>query len=52
MRVLAYDPFCPPEAFAAYGAENCTLEEVLAQGDIISVHLPVLPSTVGMIDSS
>ena len=52
MRVLAYDPFCPPEAFAAYGAENCTLEEVLAQGDIISVHLPVLPSTVGVIDSS
>lgn len=51
MHVLAYDPFCPPEAFAAYGAESCTLEEALSRGDFVSVHLPVLPSTVGMIDS-
>lgn len=52
MRVLAYDPFCPPEAFAAFGAENSTLDEALSCADVVSVHLPVLPSTEGIVDGS
>lgn len=52
MRVLAYDPFCPPEVFDTYGAKNSSLDEVLRQGDIVSIHLPVLPSTVNMVDAS
>lgn len=52
MKVLAYDPFCPSDVFAEYGVQECTLDDVLSQGDIISVHLPVLPSTVGMVDQT
>ena len=40
-RVIAYDPY-NPEA-------KHSLEDVLAESDIISVHAPVTPETTGMI---
>jgi D-3-phosphoglycerate dehydrogenase / 2-oxoglutarate reductase len=40
-RVIAYDPY-NPEA-------KHSLEEVLAESDIISMHAPVTPETTGMI---
>ena len=44
-RVLAYDPF-PNEPFATeYGIEYRTLEQVLANSDIISLHCPLSPSS-------
>lgn len=49
LRVMAYDPYCGKNDFSANGAEPCTLHEGLAAADIVSIHLPVLPSTVGMI---
>ncbi|KFY99258.1 hypothetical protein V500_01430 [Pseudogymnoascus sp. VKM F-4518 (FW-2643)] len=44
-RVLAYDPF-PNEPLATeYGIKYRTLEQVLANSDIISLHCPLSPSS-------
>jgi D-3-phosphoglycerate dehydrogenase len=41
MRALAYDPYAPDA--------NATLDEVLAEADVISMHAAVTPETSGMI---
>ncbi len=46
-----YDAFPVPEAQRC-GAQEHTLEEVLAGCDIVSLHMPVFPSTVNMINQS
>jgi phosphoglycerate dehydrogenase-like enzyme len=49
LNVIAYDPFVSPEQGAALGAEMVSLEEVFRRGDVVSVHTPWLPETVGLI---
>jgi len=45
MRVVAHDPF-PETAWAtAHGIEYLPLDDLLAAGDIVSLHLPLTPST-------
>lgn len=39
-RVLAADPFVPAAAFAALGAEQCAVADVLGQADVITLHAP------------
>ncbi len=39
-RVLAFDKFPNPEAAAKYGVELLSVEDVVAQSDIVSLHLP------------
>ncbi len=51
MEVLAVDPFVPDERARAIGAEPVTLDELIEQSDFISVHVPLTPSTRGMIGS-
>lgn len=51
LRVLAYDPYQPPEQFAAAGAEAVTLDELLDRSDFLTVHTPLTPDTRGMIDA-
>lgn len=46
-EIVFYDPFV--EAFEDY--EKVTLEEVFRSCDIVSIHLPVLPSTEKMINA-
>jgi D-3-phosphoglycerate dehydrogenase len=45
MEVLAYDPYCPEEKITADGAQKVDLDTMLAESDMVSIHLPVLPST-------
>jgi phosphoglycerate dehydrogenase-like enzyme len=45
MRVLASDPFADPAAAAAQGAELTTLEQLLAESDVVTVHVVLDPST-------
>lgn len=53
MEVLAYDPYVTREAVEALGYTYCgELEDALQQGDYISLHMPSLPSTKGLIDRS
>ena len=49
-RILAYDPR-PDEDFArSQGVQLLPLEEVLAQADILSLHLPATAETRGMVN--
>lgn len=46
MTLLASDPVAQP----AHGVELVVLERLLAEADFVSLHLPVLPSTRGMVN--
>src|SRR5919204_3251133 len=48
-RVLACDPYIPPEAFAAAGAEAVGLDELLARSDAVTLHVPLTSKTRHMI---
>lgn len=51
MKVVAYDKF-PDEAYRQkMGYEYLTLDEVLAQSDIITLHVPFLPENEHMINA-
>jgi D-3-phosphoglycerate dehydrogenase len=49
MRVLAYDPYIAPTVGEKVGAEVVSLDELLAQSDVITVHTPMTDETRGMI---
>lgn len=51
MRILAVDPLLSPEEIHARGAEPATLEEVLAQADIVSLHCPRDASTLNLFNA-
>jgi D-3-phosphoglycerate dehydrogenase / 2-oxoglutarate reductase len=48
-HLIAYDPYVPPARAAQYGVRLVTLEELLRESDIITVHLPKTPETAGLI---
>ena len=49
MRLLAYDPYVQPGRAAQLGVRLVGLEELLRESDVVSVHLPKTPETVGLI---
>ncbi len=49
VEILAYDPYVQPARAAQFGARLVSLDELLAQSDFISIHLPKTPETVGLI---
>jgi len=49
MRTIAHDPYLTEERAEQLEVERVTLAEVLAQGDVISLHVPLTPATEGMI---
>ncbi|MDR7273235.1 phosphoglycerate dehydrogenase [Catenuloplanes atrovinosus] len=48
-RLIAYDPYVQPARAAALGVRLVSLDDLLAESDFISVHLPRTPETVGLI---
>jgi D-3-phosphoglycerate dehydrogenase len=50
MEVIAYDPYCPVEVIEKDGARAVDLDTMLRESDMISLHLPVIPSTMGMVN--
>ncbi len=52
MRVLYADPRRKPEVEAALGVEHCSLDELLAQVDYLSLHCPLTPETRGLIGAA
>jgi D-3-phosphoglycerate dehydrogenase len=52
MRVLAYDPYLAPSRAKAMQVEAATLDELLAQADYITVHMPLTEDTKYMIDEA
>lgn len=49
VKVIAYDPFVNAVDAAALGVALCSLDEIFQQADVVSLHTPWLPETVGMI---
>ena len=51
LRVLAYDPFFTQEQADELGlrVHLCSLEQLFAASDVVSLHTPSLPSTRGLI---
>ena len=53
LRVVAYDPFVAKERFRELGAERVeSLEEVLAAGEFLTLHLPLGEETRGIVDAA
>lgn len=50
VNVLAYDVMPNKAAAEACGVELCGLDDVLSRSDIISLHVPALPSTYHIIN--
>lgn len=51
-EVLYYDVFrLSPEQEESLGVTYVTLDELMARADIVSIHVPLLDSTAGMIDA-
>lgn len=53
MRLLVFSPSTPDAALAEAGAERAaTLEALLAEADVVSLHRPLRPDTRNMIDAA
>jgi D-3-phosphoglycerate dehydrogenase len=49
MRVLIHDPFLHADRAKSLGAELGSLEQVLREADVLSVHVPLTETTTGLI---
>jgi HAE1 family hydrophobic/amphiphilic exporter-1 len=51
MRILAFDPYTTADKAAQVGAELCTVDEILMQADVITVHVPKTKETTNLINA-
>jgi D-3-phosphoglycerate dehydrogenase / 2-oxoglutarate reductase len=49
VRLLAYDPYVQAARAAQLGVRMVSLEELLAESDFVTIHLPKTPETLGLI---
>ncbi|CAN5283507.1 phosphoglycerate dehydrogenase [soil metagenome] len=49
MRVIAYDPYVQAGRAAQMGVRLVSLEDLMAESDFVTVHLPKTPETAGLI---
>lgn len=49
MKLIGYDPYVTAARAAQMGVTVVGLDELLAQADFITVHMPKTPETIGMI---
>lgn len=52
LRVLLSDPTVSPSEAARLGVELVTLKQLMHSSKVVSLHAPVLPSTLGMIGAA
>lgn len=52
MRVIAHDPFLPQDSAHWACAENVSLETLLTDSDVLSLHVPLTPQTRNLIDGA
>nr|WP_198425967.1 phosphoglycerate dehydrogenase [Microbacterium ureisolvens] len=49
VSVIAYDPYVTPTRAQQLGVQLVELDELLAQSDFVTIHMPKTPETTGMI---
>lgn len=49
MKLLGYDPYWDEDFSKQYNIKRCSLEEILQEADFVTLHVPAMPSTNGMI---
>lgn len=52
LRVLLHDPYVTEREAAELGVEPVTLPELMSRSDVVTLQTPLLPETVGLIDSA
>ena len=50
MRLVAYDPFVSADRARQMGVELLGLDQVIAESDFVTIHLPKTKETTGLID--
>ncbi|MGA9277599.1 phosphoglycerate dehydrogenase [Ilumatobacter sp.] len=50
MRLVAYDPFVSEDRARQMGVELLDLDQLIAESDFLTVHLPKTPETIGLIN--
>ncbi len=51
-RVVVADPYLTDERAAELGVERVELDELFRQSQVVTLHAPVLPSTIGMVGAA
>jgi D-3-phosphoglycerate dehydrogenase len=51
MKVVAYDPYVGTERFRELGVERAEFDDVLAQSDFVTLHLPLNDETRGAVNA-
>jgi len=51
MRVIAHEPFVSPERLQALGVTPCSMAELLADSDFVTLHAPLTASTRHLLDA-
>lgn len=51
MKILAYDPFPNEQAATEIGYEYCSLEDLLKQSDVVSLHVPYTPDNHHLLNA-
>ena len=49
---IAFDPFAPTQVFDSLGVKQCSLDELLAMADFVSLHCPLTEETRDLIGPS
>lgn len=52
MTCIGFDPLVSPDAMRAAGVEPATIDSLLAQSDIVTLHVPVTPETKKMFNAA
>jgi len=51
-QLWGYDPYTSDEAFRAAGVERRPLDEIIANADVVSLHMPLTAETANLIDAT
>jgi D-3-phosphoglycerate dehydrogenase len=51
MKILAYDPLIPAEEIARRGGEPVSFDDLLAQSDVITMHMPLTPDSRNLLNA-
>jgi D-3-phosphoglycerate dehydrogenase len=52
MDVIGYDPLIPADEIKKRGGTPVTLDELLAQADVITMHIPLTAESRGMLNAA